>query len=289
MKKQNANQEGLPAQINRSGFPFQLKVEQEVRSNVRNHRWEVASREHPWMNPETHTSGFIDLVLKHIDYSTFRLVVECKRVRADDATQLRWHFLLPDQTSEPVTQASCFEVEGKKAPAPYLFDCVRVWDEVSVTPSSLQAEFCVMKSDETRRQTILESHAADLLESIEGLAEEELNIEKSQRPATHLRLFIFPVIVTNAEIAVCRFDPRLIKIDDGTIDDCDISIVPFIRFRKSLATGFPQGTFFDLESANRARERSIFVVNAARLSEFLSGWKVTPRPGEYQYAVQKLL
>ena len=92
----------------------------------------------------------------------------------------------------------------------------------------------------------------------------------------HLRLFIIPVIVTNADLAVCRFDPNSIKIEDGTLDasNTEIEIVPFIRFRKSLATAMPQISINDLKAANRARERTVFVVTAAHLAEFLSGWKI---------------
>jgi len=35
-------------QINKSGFPFQLRVEHEIRMTEQQHGWSVASREHPW-------------------------------------------------------------------------------------------------------------------------------------------------------------------------------------------------------------------------------------------------
>ena len=35
----------------------------------------------------------------------------------------------------------------------------RVWDNVRLTPASLQSEFCILTSDEQRRQPILESLA----------------------------------------------------------------------------------------------------------------------------------
>lgn len=171
--------------------------------------------------------------------------------------------------------ASCFEVEGRRSKAQlqvpntgveWDWDDIQVWDNVRLWPASLQSEFCILQSDEQRRQPILESLAAEVLESI---------------MPNHVRLFIFPAIVTNAEIAVCRFDPARIKINDGTLDagDVEISTVPFIRFRKSLATGFPKGTFFYLEAANKARERTVFIVNAASLPEFLKNWKIEPQSG----------
>jgi hypothetical protein len=287
-----ANQEDTLKQINKSGFPFQLRVEHEIRTTQQEHNWSVASREHPWASADKTASGFIDIVLKHNQFSTFRLVIECKRIKADDARQLRWVFLLPDQDAQPTGVASCFEVEGwgrRDQSDKSEWNDLRVWDNVRLTPASLQSEFCILQSDEQRRQPILESLATEVLESIEGLAEEEVNIEKSMGEPVHTRLFIFPTIVTNAEIAVCRFDPSKIKINDGTLDagDVEITTVPFIRFRKSLATGFPQGGFYYLEAANKARERTVFVVNAASIQEFLKNWNMGPMY-DGKYAVQRL-
>jgi len=287
-----ANQEDTLKQINKSGFPFQLRVEHEIRLTQQEHNWSVASREHPWASADQAASGFIDIVLKHDQFSTFRLVIECKRIKADDARQLRWVFLLPDKELQPTALASCFEVQGKgrqgEAGEPEWSD-VQVWDNVRLTPASLQSEFCILQSDDQRRQPILESLAVEVLESIEGLAEEEVNIERSLGQPTYASLFIFPAIVTNAEIAVCRFDPANIKITDGTLDvgDVEITTVPFIRFRKSLATSFPQGAFYYLDAANKARERTVFIVNAASLSEFLKNWNMNPLTNR-DYAFKQL-
>src|SRR5918912_1336211 len=177
-----ANQEDTLKQINKSGFPFQLRVEHEIRQTHQEHNWSVASHEHPWTSVDKAASGFIDLVLKHDQFSTFRLVIECKRIKADDARQLRWVFLIPDTEAQPTTLASCFEVEGRggqdQTSEPGWND-IRIWDNVRLIPASLQSEFCILQSDEQRRQPILESLASEVLESIEGLAEEEVNIEKS--------------------------------------------------------------------------------------------------------------
>lgn len=66
-------------QINRSGFPFQLRVENEIRSSQNAHGWSVASHEHPWAAYDE--SGFIDIVVEHDQFVTFRVVIECKRIR----------------------------------------------------------------------------------------------------------------------------------------------------------------------------------------------------------------
>lgn len=82
------NDESLK-QVNRSGFPFQLGVEHDIRATHEEHRWSVSSVEHAWTN-DSGAGGFIDLVLKREDPPTFRVVLECKRIKADDGRQLRW-------------------------------------------------------------------------------------------------------------------------------------------------------------------------------------------------------
>jgi hypothetical protein len=52
--------EEIIKQLNRSGYPFQLRVEQEVVATFQEHGWLVASREQPW-STEDGTSGFIDM------------------------------------------------------------------------------------------------------------------------------------------------------------------------------------------------------------------------------------
>ena len=264
-------------QLNRSGFPFQLKVEHDVRESSRKgHAWEVASREHPWSTTES--SGFIDIVLQQ---STFRLAIECKRVKADDARQLRWLFLIPDLDAVEVSRASSFEVESDIG--------ARIWDDVQVFPFSYESGFCVLQGDDPRRQPLLESLAKEVLESTEGLAQEELSAHKSIQHR-HIRLFLFPMIVTNAKIAICRFDPSRIDLRDGTLGsgDAEILEVPFIRFRKSLATEFPDGAFYTLEGASRARERTVFVVNASCLTDVLGKWDMK-RMSDRMYAIERLV
>ena len=236
-----AKHEEILKQLNKSGYPFQLRVEQEVVATYQDHGWLLAGREQPWSTPDG-GSGFIDIVLAHNHFTTYRLVLECKRIKGDDQRQLNWIFLLPGGTSR-TTSSSCLEVEGNgdRTSSPPAWNDMRIWEDVRVSPESYQAEFCVLPSDEQRKSPILESLAVECLRSVSGLANEEVNV-MSKGYAQYLRLFITPVIVTNADLAVCRFDPNSIKIEDGTLDasNTEIEIVPFIRFRKSLATAMPQ-------------------------------------------------
>ena len=273
-------------QINRSGFPFQLKVEHDIRATEEIHNWSVASREHAWNNADG-DSGFIDIVLKHKQVSTFRLVIECKRVKADDARQLQWLFLIEESKCDVTGIASSFEVEADIG--------ARIWDNVLLRPLSLESQFCVLHGDEPRRP-LLENLPKELLVATEGLAQEEVNLahsilqtEDRERPL-YLRLFLFPMIITNAKIAVCRFDPSRVTLANGTLQDTDADIfeVPMIRFRKSLETEFPKGAYYHLEAANRARDRTVLIVNADHLTAILKEWQLDRMPNR-RYAIEQLL
>lgn len=303
MKEQEINLK----QINKSGFPFQLRIENEICNSHNKHGWSIASHEHPWVNPRTGTKGFADIVLKHDQFSTFRLVIECKRVKADDARQLRWIFLLPDQNLVETNLTSCFEIEGNRDKYQeeynYGFSYLESWDNVRLTPTSLQSEFCILQSDEQRKQPILESLGYEVIESVEGIAMEEIAIAKYNKTA-HLRLFVFPAIVTNAEISVCRFNSDMVSLSNGTLEEKDVEIttVPFVRFRKSLETSFPyndlseirksymfsNSNITNLRTASKDRERTIFVVNSKSLPEFLNNWILKPFDDFEGYAIQRL-
>jgi hypothetical protein len=275
-------------QVNRSGFPFQLKVERDVEAahQVGMHKWSVASREHAWADAEGNT-GYIDIVLKHQEFSTFRLVLECKRVKSDDARQLQWLFLVEEAKADFADRASCFEVEADLG--------AKVWDDVRVSPFSLESQFCVLQGDDgSRKGTLLEKLAQELLRATEGLAEEEIKVEESIRKSEarerglHVRLFLFPMIVTNAKIAVCRFAPERVDLTQGVLHEADIFEVPMIRFRKSLVTDFPEGVFYGLDHANKARERTILIVNAEHLTEVLKDWQMGQMP-DRMFKIERLV
>jgi len=84
--------------------------EHDVRAPENMHHWYVASREHAW-DDLAGNSGFIDLLLKHKQFSTFRLI-GCKRVKADDARLLQWLSLVEQAKSDFMFRSSAFEVEA---------------------------------------------------------------------------------------------------------------------------------------------------------------------------------
>lgn len=140
-------------------------------------------------------------------FSTFRLVIECKRNKAQDARQLRWVFLLPDQELKQTRLASCFEVETYQNQQNLSdFERIKIWDQVSLAPDSLQSEFCIFSNDEAKKTPLLETMCAEVLESVEGIADEEISIAYSQN-SKNVRLYIFPAIVTK-DIIVDNVEPR---------------------------------------------------------------------------------
>ena len=176
-----ANQDETLKHIWKSGFPFQLRVEDEVRSTHSTHNWSIATREHPWTNKETESSGFIDLVLKHDHFVTYRMVIECKRVKADDQRQLKWLFLVPEGEKQEKQLASCLEVGGTSTIATKIgganagekeWDHLRIWENVNILPKSFESSICVLPSDDSKSQPILERLASAVIDSVEGLGDE---------------------------------------------------------------------------------------------------------------------
>lgn len=160
-----SNQDETLKHIWKSGFPFQLRVEDEIKTTHSTHHWSIATREHPWTNKETESSGFIDLVLQHDDFVTYKMVIECKRVKSDDRRQLQWLFLVPEKEKKETQLASCFEVGGTTTFSAKIggtdlgetgWDHVQIWDKINVLPQSFESSICVLPSDDSKRQTILE-------------------------------------------------------------------------------------------------------------------------------------
>ena len=76
--------------LNHSGFPLQIAVENLVKQTQQNHGWTVPYIEHAWFNRLDNRDGFIDLVLRDC-HKTSTLVVEFKRVRDSS-----WLFMRSD-------------------------------------------------------------------------------------------------------------------------------------------------------------------------------------------------
>lgn len=246
---------------NASGFPLQIAVENLVMATKLSHGWDVVYVEHSWKNRLDDKSGFIDLVLRD-QYGTSTLVVECKRVR-DTA----WIFL-------PKNGADNKRRHCKSWVSRYAGGRMKHygWHDLSVSPATPEALYCIVPKD-SGATPMLERIASELVSATEALAAEE----RDYRPGyEHMRCY-FNVIVTTAEIKVCKFSPDSISIKDGLLESADFVTVPYVRFRKQLAV---KGELFSMEdykggqNPSIQKEQTIFVVNSNALSDFLLNFDV---------------
>jgi hypothetical protein len=119
----------------------------------------------------------------------------------------------------------------------------------------------------------LERLSSLLLRSLEAIADEGLGYSSQSSGAS--RVYV-PVIVTNATLLVCRFDPAQTDLSAGRIDDADFEPVKCVRFRKNFSSttslAKPQE---DLKTSNRYNERTIFVINSGALADTLGRWDMS--------------
>ena len=245
--------------VNSSGFPFQLAVENEIQSISSQTQWKIITREHPWRNINDEAEGFIDLVVGH---GAVRLVLECKRPRGG-----LWVFLISDKRQESVKRFRVCWAHCR----PNRSDLVG-WDDFDILPMSPESEFCVIRGQGENTKPLLERLGRYVLSSTEALATEELNLIRSPQ-IDHLRL-LAPVIVTSAELKICKLSPEEISVSNGTITESEFKTVPWIRFRKSLAVSEVEySKFNELSEITEKKERSLFVINSSHLSDFLKKWE----------------
>lgn len=246
---------------NSSGYFFQERLREEVDQTNGQYGWRVAAEEHRWCD-EDGQEGFIDLVLAN---SHLRIVVEAKRTR--DA---HWVFLVPQNSdARSVARSRCLLTRRVTSESSKLY-----WHDVSVLPASPEARFCVIRGQGDRDQPMLERLGGILLRSTEGLAEEELHIGPPM-PFSPIGRVYFPMIVTNAQIYACFYDPKSVDLATGELPEGEFQELNFLRFRKGLSTRWPMSSeALDLRQANREKERTVFIVKGTNLLEILRKWTI---------------
>lgn len=244
-------------QVNSSGFLYQVRIGHEVQSEAHSHGWELKCSEYRWSDPDTGEEEFIDLILKR---GNVEIVIECKRVSGGS-----WIFLVPNNASNIHRTRVLWAVKtgsGKGDSS---------WDDVLFNPQSLESNLCVMPGKNERDKPLLERTASKLVRSAEAISRDEFSLPRSPLPTRQLRIYI-PVIVTNAQIQVCRFDPERIDLSSGLLSEGNFQTVPFVRFRKTLSTGIvtQERDLIDIADLNGQMERTIFVINGSELNSFLA-------------------
>lgn len=248
--------------INESGYPLQLYVAEEINNFSSEHGWRVLVKEHRWVNSETQDEGYIDIILEHKSYF-IRFVVECKRISGS------WNFLLPENNPILVKRSKLLIAEY---PSPVGFR----WEDRGIYPESCEATFCVMEVEGKKDSRTLEKISGELLLSLESLAAEEVQLLSATSRSQHNKLYI-PIIVTTANLQACLFDPKDISAEDGNIKTAgEIHKVEFIRFRKNLAGNpiYQNQEFNDLKESNLENERTIIVVQAKSITNFLQNFRI---------------
>ena len=268
-RKRNAMDDNVfRKQVNASGFPFQLRVEHEIRASYDKHGWLPLAQEHRWVNTMSGTEGFIDLVLEKTipPYLFWYMVIECKRIRGGS-----WVFLNPRSPHQQRYSAHAL-VTNRQHNKPVS----TIWVKADFTPESPVSSFCTVPGQGDRDTPMLERISGELLDSLESLATKQLNIGPEVSQAfPEVKAIYVPVIVTNTELVICKFEPSEIDLSEGILTgkSGEFQSVPFIRFQKSFTTRYTTATVpMSLRETNKENERTILVVHAPRLPDFLRQW-----------------
>ena len=247
---------------NGSGFLFQLavkhRIEEKYAASRDPDRPFVLPDEYPWTDADGN-ERFIDLIVSRGDVAA---VIECKRVQGGG----RWVFPVVAGRSAPTGDIRA-QWAGTHRGSPRA--AVRSF---SGRPQSVSSQFCHMRGSDKKQAPLLERVCGTLLRSTEAFAAECLRIGDR---AFQFSCFL-PVIVTNAQLAVCEFEPSAID-GDGRIaaGQAEVHAAPFVRFHKPLTSKFSSASMpRSIRDAAEDRERTVFVVNSEHLLKFLEELRV---------------
>jgi hypothetical protein len=247
--------------VNRSGFPLQIGVEQYIRKTVDDHHCRVLYVEHSWRNPESRANGFIDIVVEH-EESGCVFVIECKRVLEGS-----WIFLNPGANRR---HAKLWVTESDSRGFRQFG-----WGDCLVEPRTPESTYCVIPHKEPRRR-ILEPLAAEVVAATEAFAwEDRIRVKQKGK----VIVTYASVIVTTSPIHLAAFDANEVSLVDGTVPELkEKVVVPYLRFRKQLSSQVwdwdRRGDIELPERLDYAKERTVFIVNAAHLNDFLVPFEV---------------
>jgi hypothetical protein len=245
-------------------------VRREIERTFNDHGWTVQFQECRWQYPEHGSSGFIDLLLEQPVLNS-RIVIECKRATGRD-----WVFLTPKDYTTSSKKISSFWIQSRGPDQKDQSDYA--WLDPEAYPESPESAFCIVQGQEDGKTPMLERIADILLPATEGLA------FKLMKEKSHLHRFYFPVIVTNANLYICKFDPGHINMKDGKLPKGkgEFESVKMVRFRKTLANRCEPSKYLQTFDILRSKEeQTILIMNAVSLSEILKQFKLVPNTVDY--------
>jgi hypothetical protein len=255
--------DGARNQVNDSGFPFQLRVMHDVAASQGKHLWRPLIGEHRWQHARTGEEGFIDIVLEKQfgALPNSYIVVECKRLSNGRLV------FLTTLSEEKTLTAHVLQLKIAKGGSRET-----LWIKKQFHPETFVCQFCVVPGQRDGQVPSLERISTNLLDSVEGVA-----VQQTEPRPGETQYFgsYLPVIVTNAELVVCRVDPAQVDVTTGELgkDAGEFTAVPYVRLRKAFATLFGTDTApTTLREMDTENQRTIFVVNAGSLPDFLVQW-----------------
>lgn len=246
--------------VSKSGFPFQRRVAWEVVQTIASHQFGVEGEEVGWTDGRG-AHGFIDLVLGRRGLC---IVVECKRRSAHP-----WIFLRTDKK------------DNRRSPHSDRVVCVQrdlpqprvIVGNANLRHVEVEADACVVPGSDKNRRT-LEPIAFQLVQATEALANQAALELNQHIEIPHHRIMV-PMIVTNLPLWVCSHREVYVSLDEGVIPKGGGTVeeVPWLRFRKGFAVEPSGGLVQTISDLAEDRERTVFVVQASRLGQFLAGMR----------------
>jgi hypothetical protein len=252
--------------VNDSGFPLQIGLVEHIRNTAGNHRCHVLYTEHGWKNALDGNSGFIDIVVEY-EESGYVFVIECKRVLGGT-----WVFLNPQERRRHAKLWVTTRSAG------HFTHCG--WADRTLEPRTPETQYCVV-AHQDERKPLLERIASELISATEALAQDDQTRLVAMQKTT---LTYASVIVTTAELLAVTFDASAVDLDTGKVAEIQRQeVAPYIRFRKQLSKPIPDSDRReDIPQPERfayAKERTVFVVNAAHFAEFLVDFQLDDTQG----------
>ena len=132
---------------------------------------------------------------------------------------------------------------------------------------SAESPYCVGEKGKGGANLNLDNIASDLLDSCEGLLGDWSTLLPDAETAC------IPIIITNALLYTCTFDPARMDLASGDLpDEAVFKPATFVRFRKAFRQGAGHATSAtrDTQRVVAEGERTVFVVDSRHLVQFLS-------------------
>ena len=252
----NKTEDRLRKAIDRSGFPFQLKLENVI-SDLQN--WVIEGREIYW-EIEGY-SGFIDTVYGS-NLINKKIVTEAKKTSGGE-----WAFLVDKNSkSEAHTSisliASIDNWEHKTSIN---------WQESTTEHFTVRSAFCILIG-QNEDNPMLERLCTNLLMATEAFAIRDLK-EREVRGKIQENRHYIPVIITNTPLYICMYDSDEVDLVSGLLTEKpEFKKVDSVAFQKPFWSSIDTQMINNHTSRfryNKAQDRTVFIVNSEGFSKFL--------------------